>query len=163
VKFLKVCRRAGARQQEKGSLFLFLASSHHDRCSHEYDTIRDRPRIDDLIRSRRREQRRASEEGGPSKSKRKEDAPHDDERQRTRLRNLLRSHHLSCISRYLYCLLLYVLLLVSSPRITDFVAMTTTAWPPETLTVNAEEIIDECELMEVDPERSVDQHFVPVS
>jgi hypothetical protein len=39
----------------------------------------------------------------------------------------------------------------------------TTSWPPETLTVNAEEIINECELMEVCPERSAGRHFVPVS
>lgn len=39
----------------------------------------------------------------------------------------------------------------------------TTSWPPETLTINAEEIINECELMEMYSEGAVGKEFVPVS
>lgn len=38
----------------------------------------------------------------------------------------------------------------------------TTSWPPETLTINAEEIINECELMEMYSEGAVGKEFVPV-
>ena len=36
------------------------------------------------------------------------------------------------------------------------------SWPPETLTLNTNEIINDCEVMEIIPERGVGRPFLPV-
>ena len=39
---------------------------------------------------------------------------------------------------------------------------TTATWPPATLTINTNELIDECELMEIYPERGAGKALLPV-